>query len=285
MKIGASLAVNLTGCALLTAWILATAAGSRRFADLLRAYPGSAADQAFLPAGYLIMAAASGLRPERIISERLPDDVRGEEREFAAHRIMAWGVSAFTSLLGLSFVVAASAGSPVILAAGFCFSAVAAVGPFYSEKRRAALKRRDVALAMPAAVSKIYMLISAGLTLTDAWRTASESVPGILGEEMRRTSEMIANGDSCEEAFSSFADRCCENSARRFSWLVIQNLKKGDGELCPSLGYLSTEIWDERLGRAEKAGRNASGALLVPLLMMFGSIILMVAGPLLASFG
>ncbi|MBO7376884.1 MAG: type II secretion system F family protein, partial [Clostridia bacterium] len=150
-------------------------------------------------------------------------------------------------------------------------------------RKKAADKRREIGGAMPAMITKTVLFLRAGLTVAESWRMISEKTGGVLGEEMRRTSEEIKNGASLQDAFTAFAVRCDEKTAARFSWLISRNLLKGDGGLSEVLADFGNEIWEERKALARERGGAASNALVLPLIIIFIGILIQIAVPLLGG--
>ena len=68
---------------------------------------------------------------------------------------------------------------------------------------------------------------------------------------------------------------------RKFSSIMIQNMKKGSSELAYALMDLSSEVWRMRVNSVREEGEKASAKLLIPIFMIFGGILMMVAVPML----
>ncbi len=145
------------------------------------------------------------------------------------------------------------------------------------------LKRRQeqIKLDLPEFLSKLILLISAGLNVSKAWeRIAVESDSDRpLYKELRITLQEIKNGKSEEEAYEDFANRCRNPEIFKFVSLIIQNLKKGNEEIISMLRLLNNECWITRKNTAKILGEEASTKLLLPLMIMFIAILMIVMTP------
>lgn len=68
---------------------------------------------------------------------------------------------------------------------------------------------------------------------------------------------------------------------RRFSRLLLQNMKQGDHLLSEQVRQLSEDMWDERIRHARKESEKASSKLVLPMLLIFIVILLITIVPTL----
>ena len=125
------------------------------------------------------------------------------------------------------------------------------------------------------------LLVNAGMPLREALSVCTQKEAGVLGDEMKALSDDMANGIPDYEALNSFADRCGVDSVRKFSNLIIQNIRKGSSELAVALLDLSNEVWRNRVNAVKVEGEKASTKLMLPILIIFAGILIMVAVPML----
>lgn len=143
-------------------------------------------------------------------------------------------------------------------------------------------KKYDIIRAdFPDMVSKIVLLVNAGMTLSRAWEKicidTKKDTP--LYKELRITYQQIQAGKPEAEAYEDFARRCRVKEITKFITLIIQNLKKGSGDLVPLLKLQADECWELRKGRAKQLGDEASEKLILPLMIMFVGILIIVVLP------
>lgn len=128
-------------------------------------------------------------------------------------------------------------------------------------------------------VTKMSLLVNAGLTATDAFERVANSGNGLLYREMQRTIGDISNGMSPNTALSDFAIRCENKDIKKFVSLYKQNLVKGGTEFPTLLAEMAEAAWIDKKNRARISGSMASQKLLLPIMMMFSGVLLMVIVP------
>ena len=92
--------------------------------------------------------------------------------------------------------------------------------------------RRDELLRdYPGMLSKLTLLVNAGMPIREAWIKVANANEGMLYQEMRNTAMDLSNGMQEVEAYKTFGERCSIKSLRKFSTMMIQNLQKGSNEV------------------------------------------------------
>lgn len=160
------------------------------------------------------------------------------------------------------------------------FAAFLAVYIEYDKGSKVDKRRAEILRDFPHLLSQLALLINAGMPLREALETASKKEEGIIYEQLRILSDDMRNGIPEYEAFSEFADRCGVDEVRKLSGLIIQNVRKGSAELASSLLELSGEVWRNRTSQVREQGEKASSKLLIPILIIFGGILMMVVAPM-----
>ena len=157
-------------------------------------------------------------------------------------------------------------------------------------------KKREEALLLeyPDMVSKLMLLLGAGMTLSGAWNRIAamylearkeNTVPvQPVYEEMLITSREIESGVGEGKAYEGFGIRCRIPKYRKLSSLLSQNLKKGSQALSTLLEAEAGDVWEERKSMAQKYGEEAGTKLLIPMMMMFGIVLLIIMVPAVISF-
>ena len=142
-------------------------------------------------------------------------------------------------------------------------------------------KRNDSIIStFPDALSKLALLVNAGMIVREAWEKVANTGEGTLYEEMRNAVSDMNNGLSEFDAIMNFAERCNVDKVTKFASTMVQNLSKGNKELAEFLRQFSNEAWVEKKQYARQKGEEASGKLLIPITLMFLGILLMVCVPI-----
>ena len=145
-------------------------------------------------------------------------------------------------------------------------------------------KKRDEILSdYPEVLSKLTLLVNAGLVIREAWAKVAHTSDRALYKEMQTTSEEMNNGVSELDAFYNFSQRCAVKEIRKFASVLSQNIQKGGSELAANLRYMNEESWEEKKHRAKRKGETAGTKLMIPLMIMFVGILLLVIVPIFAN--
>ena len=146
-------------------------------------------------------------------------------------------------------------------------------------------RKDDMLEQFPRIISKLALLICSGMPLREGWRRVAEGGEGELYDEMRNTIAEIDNGTMELQAYKDFGNRCEVKEIQKFSSMLIQNMKKGSGELTEYMRELSLEMWTVRKDIAKKKGDRAASLLMLPISLIFIGILLMILAPAFMQMG
>ena len=144
--------------------------------------------------------------------------------------------------------------------------------------------RRDELLRdYPGMLSKLTLLVNAGMPIREAWIKVANANEGMLYQEMRNTAMDLSNGMQEVEAYKTFGERCSIKSLRKFSTMMIQNLQKGSNEVVQFLKDMSTEAWEEKKHEVKRKGEKASSKLIMPIGLIFLGVLILIIVPMFSS--
>ena len=134
-------------------------------------------------------------------------------------------------------------------------------------------------------VSKMALLVNAGMIMKEAWAKIAYTGESELYKEMQLTVDNMNNGVSEIDAYMEFGARCISPEIKKFTSTIIQGLLKGNRELVDMIKAQSKEIWDMKCNHIKQEGQKAASKLLIPILIMFIGILIMVIVPIFANMG
>ena len=134
-------------------------------------------------------------------------------------------------------------------------------------------------------VSKLALLVNAGMILREAWEMIAYSGEGELYDEMRLVCENINNGMSEIDAYTEFGTRCTAPEIKKFTSTIIQGVVKGNKELVEMIKMQSREMWNSKQHRVRQQGEKAASKLLIPTCIMFVGVLIMIIVPIFANLG
>lgn len=164
------------------------------------------------------------------------------------------------------------------------------------ERKKKDIEKRKVSMQLdyPEIVSKMAILLGAGMTIEQAWNriTASYYMKrqkkqcGIKPayDEMIITAREISDGESGRKAYQRFSQRVDLGCYQRFIRILLQSLVKGNKGICTMLEKESDDAFKERKLLAKKLGEEASTKMLVPLMLMMIVVMAIIIAPAVLSF-
>ena len=183
---------------------------------------------------------------------------------------------------------------PSLAALGFA-AAVLLTAKERSDKEKAA-KQRENQLLMdyPEVVSKLMIFLGAGMTVRTAWERIAGDYRDMLGsgrrtprhvyEEMYETCCQMSRGVPEGQAYGEFGRRCGLLPYMKLCSLLEQNRKNGSRNVRELLRAEMTEAFELRKHGARRMGEEAGTRLLLPLFLMLGVVMVMVAVPAMLEF-
>lgn len=257
-----------------------------KYSDLVKGADGSMFRfRAVLPVGLYVLDII-GYRHSTEYDKRLLSAIMEltEPRQWHNHLRLHWAYKIVFLLLAFLFITFIGIFSRPD--AGFIIFACAIIAGacYFSDKElfdRVRVRRTSIRLDFPDFVSKLMLLVNAGMTVTRAWeRIASDTVKDTpLYRELHLAIQDIKSGKPEHCAYEEFAKRCRTPEITRFISVILQNLRKGNSEIVPILRVFALECWEMRKNTARRFGEEASTKMLLPLMLMFLAILLIIGTP------
>ena len=174
---------------------------------------------------------------------------------------------------------------------------ILAIALFYRYDQRlkeAAAKRdRELELDYSELVTKLTVLVGAGLAVRGAWEKMAldyEEMRKQGGpkraayEELCRGIRGLRQGLAEGEAYGEFGRRCGLRPYLRLAGLLETNSKTGTKGLSVLLQAEVAESFQNRLQLAKRQGEEISSKLLLPMLMLFGLVLTLLIIPAFLAF-
>lgn len=153
-------------------------------------------------------------------------------------------------------------------------------------------REEQMRMDYPELVSKLALLLGAGMTVQNAWqRIASdyarkklpESERRYAYEEMLLTVNELKNGVYQSEALEGFGRRCRLPCYNKLATLLTQNLRSGSMNLAALLQEEAVEAFEERKHMARRQGEKAGTKLLFPMMLLLSIVMVMIIVPSFVS--
>ena len=189
------------------------------------------------------------------------------------------------TLAVLSFGIYGLTNSPTLLVLMLIVTALAVY--YFADQVKTRVRRRNDELVRDfcEVVSVLALLTNAGMILREAWAQTSLGGTSAIYQEMQLSVEQIQNGVSEADAIQAFGTRSMLPEIKKFTAILVQSIKKGGGDLPAILTAQSTESWHLKKQIIQAQGNKAGSKLLLPMLLMFGGILMIVIVPMFLSMG
>ncbi|MDO4478942.1 MAG: hypothetical protein Q4B73_07890 [Lachnospiraceae bacterium] len=186
----------------------------------------------------------------------------------------------------------ADKGGTALILMGIAVAILLAYRVKQKEDEAARQRRKAMERDYPAIVSKLVLLMSAGLSMRGAFYKMAQDYE--VEKQQRRSErpgyelivtmcrEMDRGLPECE-AYRLLGGRDAPVIYRTFSVLLIQNLRMGTRDLMDILEREAVNAFEARKSAAKVKGEEASSKLLIPMVMMLGIVFVMVMVPAFIS--
>lgn len=282
-----SLGILLFGIATTVFWIVLWAKYKNKFDVYITPLDGN---EYFLKDFFFIGYGVMDLFHIQMNGKRFQDkkkkmvEIRGERyAQFYAMTDFAAQFTYVIMVLPLGSLLAVVAGQPAIFLMTIFIAVLLVFYVDYETGNKIETKREEVLMDFPHALSKMALLINAGMPLREVIASVVEKGEGRFYDELQKVLNEMNNGVSDYEAFYHLSDRSGVKEVKKLASVMIQNIRKGSEELAKSLMDMSAEVWQERVGHVKEQGEKASTKLMLPMFIIFGGILLVVIAPMISS--
>ncbi|MDE6608282.1 MAG: type II secretion system F family protein [Lachnospiraceae bacterium] len=162
----------------------------------------------------------------------------------------------------------------------------------YDLHKQVLLKQEDMFNCYPEIVNRLVLYVGAGMTVRNAWRkiatdhTKNQSgKKGHIYQEMLFACYEMDSGTSESEAYERFGRRCGIQQYIKLSTLLVQNMQKGNSTMLMQLKEEAENAFSQRMDRARKKGEEAGTKLLMPMMILFGMVMILIMIPAFGTFG
>ena len=182
----------------------------------------------------------------------------------------------------------------IILLLGILAAVLVCMKQKQDELEKQKKRKEELEQEYPDMVSKLTLLLGAGMTLNGAWekialnyqrkRKLGLQEEKAVYEEMLYSYREIKDGIGELKVYERFGERCGTRQYRKLTALIIQNLRKGSAGLTALLEKEVAEAFELRKNNAKKAGEQAGTKLLLPMVLMLCVVMVIILVPAVLSF-
>ena len=154
-------------------------------------------------------------------------------------------------------------------------------------KKNMIKRERMIKRIFPRIIDQTIILLEAGYSTAMIWRHMSKILPDTnpIDAEIKKLANSFTFGMGEEEFYKEMTRSLNSVIVLRFCNLCLQSLKKGSVDLISGLREISSESWQNRKWDAVKMGEEASGKMILPLMLVFVGVLIIVMVPAILQLG
>ncbi len=164
------------------------------------------------------------------------------------------------------------------------------VGGIRDSREEKRLRLEELEKDYAQIVSKFTMLLSAGLSVRNAWERIVGLYRGTQGEkkavyeEMNRALKEMQKGVSELEVYERFGIRVGQVHYKKMMALFISDKKRGSINLLEAMEQEMMQAWEEQKRKTRQQGEKIGTRLLIPMMGMLAVVFIMILVPAFLSF-
>ena len=171
------------------------------------------------------------------------------------------------------------------------FGIVALVGPalvgylpYDDLSGKADARKREIDQDFPNVLSKMTLLITAGMNLSRAVEETANSGDSLMYRELRLVLKETNQGATMSGAFTRIQCRCDNRFLDRLVSVAAKSYKEGNANLAENLREINTDCWLEKKHSSRRMTEAIQNKLFVPTMLMFIGILIVIVVPAMAGF-
>ena len=165
------------------------------------------------------------------------------------------------------------------------------IGEKRDEKLEKQIRRECLERDYPQVVSKFAMLLSAGLSLRNAWirivrmNQGKSAEQNPIYEEMHWAVRQMEKGVPELEIYESFGTRVGLVHYKKLMALFVSDKRRGSRNLLEVMNEEMLQAWEEKKRTVRQQGEQIGTKLLLPMMGMLSVVFVMILVPAFLSFG
>lgn len=169
----------------------------------------------------------------------------------------------------------------IVLLLGVVAGIATVIGENKEKQRKVQSRQRQLERQYPDFVSKLTILLGAGMSTRSALERIVKTVEEPLRSEILCTSNEMKQGVIETRAYKALGQRIGLRNYKLLTTLLEQNLRLGSRDLQQQLGRQVEEAYKQWEHEYEKAGERMSTAMLIPMMLLLGTVLFLVVLPAL----
>lgn len=156
--------------------------------------------------------------------------------------------------------------------------------PYEELRTKADARQEAIDLDFPNVLSKMALLITAGMNLTNAVEETSKSANTLMYQELRLVVKEMNQGSAISGAFARMQCRCDNRFLDRLVSVAIKSYTAGNTNLAKDLKEINEDCWLDKKHHSRRMTEKIQNKLFIPTMLMFVGILIVIVVPAMAGF-
>ena len=156
--------------------------------------------------------------------------------------------------------------------------------PYDGLNSRTKRRQEDLNREFPDAVSKITLLVAAGMNMTRAIEQTAQSGNSLIYQELRLVVKEMDRSSTLQGAFMRMQGRCSNKYLDKMITVVSKSYASGNANLADDLKTINDECWLDKKHNARRMSEAVQNKLFIPTMLMFIGILVVIVVPAMAGF-
>lgn len=192
--------------------------------------------------------------------------------------ILACYLGVFTIVNGNS-----ATGCLLLTAAGFIGAALYGYIPYDNLRSEAAKRQEEIDQGFPNAISKITLLVMAGMNITKAIEETANSGDALMYRELKLAQKEMSQAATMQGALMRLQHRCDNKYLDKMVTIIAKSYVSGNANLAEDLKEINDECWLDKKHNARRMGEAIQNRLFVPTMLMFIGILIVIIVPAMSG--
>lgn len=172
----------------------------------------------------------------------------------------------------------------IIALAAFVGMLIVGYLPYDGLNAKAQKRQEAIDRDFPNAISKIALLVTAGMNVTKAIEETANSNDTTMYLELQKTVKEMNQAVSVEAALVHMQCRCNNKYLDKMVSVISKSYVAGNANLADNLREINAECWLDKKHNSRRMSEAVQNKLFIPTMLMFIGILVVIMIPAMAGF-
>ena len=172
----------------------------------------------------------------------------------------------------------------VFAVVGFAMMLLIGYIPYDGLQAKAKKRQEEIDRDFPNAISKIALLVTAGMNIMKAVEETAKSGDTPMYLELQKMVKETNQSVTVEAALTHLQCRCNNKYLDKMVTIVSKSYVAGNANLADNLRAINAECWLDKKHNSRRMGETVQNKLFVPTMLMFVGILVVIIVPAMSGF-